>query len=431
MIAFHRTISSHRRAAVAVVAVVAAFMATSSDANCRAATAADSVSRYGAALYVNPGTIPAMDEYVSRWLKKSGTVGVGIELLRATLPSDSVVVASDFGYPTFALGLRYTFNGAVRMHRDPDASWGKAQEVDYDSHLGNTVTLYMHFVRPLLRTKHWEADYTLGLGLGYNSLYYNKKDDIDNELIGTGLSVYFNAGAHVTWYPAKQWGVRVGAELVHHSNGALDRPNKGTNAIGPSVALVYAPYRSALVGAPRLRQPFEGYWYAEISVGVGAKTLMEEWNLTQFRTDPGDDDYRTEHFHLYTAYSLQCDVMRRYARRWASGIAIDVFYGTYYKRVREIDRADGYALRHSPWSLGIAVKHEVYYGRWSVPMELGYYLYRHMGHNASEIETPYYERIGVRYSIPSLAGISVGVQLCAHALKANFTELCVGIPVRL
>lgn len=40
--------------------------------------------------------------------------------------------------------------------------------------------------------------------------------------------------------------------------------------------------------------------------------------------------------------------MRRYARRWATGVGADVFYGTYASRVAEIDEKDGLTVRHSP-----------------------------------------------------------------------------------
>ena len=387
---------------------------------------------WGVAVLANPGQVLAIDEYVQKWLKHKSTVSIGAELNYAFLPTDSNAFAADFGHPTLAIGLRYAFNGAVRMHRDPDPDWGLAEEVDYDSHLGNTLSLYGLFMRPLHRSRHWEADYALGVGLGYSSLIYNTTDDIDNELIGSHLLVYFQAGLHLTYHPVPQWGIRAGVDFTHHSNGALTRPNKGTNALGPSLALLYTPYYRELTENHYKAPPLDRRkWYVDITAGVGAKALVEDWNETQFRTVPGTDGYRTDHFHLYMAYSLQLSAMYRYARRWASGIGVDLFYGDYAWRTEDIDEADGYSLEHSPWSLGIAAKHEVFFGRLSLPMEVGFYLYRHMGHTAEEIETPYYERIGLRYHFPSLAGLSIGLNIKAHALKADFTEVALALPIRL
>lgn len=396
--------------------------------------------RYGFAVYANPGRLVATDGYVSRWLKRRGTVGVGAELTYTSLPCDSSAYARDYGYPTFAFGVRYTFNGGVSMHREADEAWGQLQPVDYDSPLGDFVSLYAAFHRPLVRTRHWEADYTLGLGLAYTATAYNKDDDIDNELIGTHLNCYFNAGVHVTYHFVPQWGIKVGVDLVHHSNGALDRPNKGSNAVGPTVGVVYTPYYAAVAGTPatphRLFRPF---WYVDMTAGVGAKTLDEEWQTTQFGTSPDDADYRKEHFRLYAAYSLQAALMRRYARRWASGLGLDIFYGSYYSRVRDIVNADGGDEHLSPWSVAVAARHEVYYGRWSAPITVGYYLSRHMGSMAEATEKRYYERVGVKYNIPlhrrgdiyTGQTIAVGISLNAHAFKANFTELALSVPIRL
>lgn len=396
-------------------------------------------SRYGFAVYANPGRIVPTDDYVSSWLKKRGTAGIGAEMTYMSLPRDSFAYARDFGYPTFAFGVRYTFNGSVRMHRDEVSSWQQLETVDYDSHLGDFISLYAAFRRPLWRTRHWEADYTLGLGLAYATLAYNKEDDIDNELIGTYINCYFNAGVHVTYHVVPQWGIRVGVDLVHHSNGTLDRPNRGVNAVGPTVGIVYTPYYAEVTEAPRTaHKPFSPFWYVDMTAGVGAKTLDEEWQLTQFKTASDEADYRTEHFRLYAAYSLQAAVMRRYARRWGSGLGVDVFYGSYYSRVREIVNADGGAEHLSPWSVAVAARHEVFYGRWSAPMAVGYYVFRHMGSWAEGMEKRYYERVGIKYNIPlhhrsdvySGQWIAVGINLCAHAFKANFTELTLSVPLR-
>ena len=62
---------------------------------------------------------------------------------------------------------------------------------------------------------------------------------------------------------------------------------------------------------------------------------------------------------------------------------------------------------------------------------IGYYLFRHMGHGARELEKPYYERIGLHYLLPGLGGVSLGFSINAHATKADFTELQLSVPVRL
>ena len=210
------------------------------------------------------------------------------------------------------------------------------------------------------------------------------------------------------------------------------------NIVGPVVGLRYMPYWKELQNNKEMgsKEAFQKRFYANFTLGVGGKTLNEDWQLTQFQTPPDSPDYRTGRFRFYMAYSAQADIMYRYARRWASGIGADLFYGTYADRVRDIETIQNstFKIQHSkvsPWSFGLALKHQVFYRNLSVTMSLGYYLYRQMGRNAKEIEQPYYERIGIHYTIPSLRNLTVGFNIKAHLTKADLTELVVSYPVDL
>lgn len=404
--------------------------------------------RYSYELKVAPGKVLATDQYVKKWLKEKNTWSLAAELHYTPQPEDNDEFAKDYNYPTFSLGLRYSFNHGTTMHREADPAWGKLVPVDYDSQLGNVVTLYGTFSRPLYRNRHWEFSYFLGTGVGYSHKKYNRTDQIDNELIGSHLNIYFTAGAFAVYRICREWGIKGGIDFSHHSNGALHRPNKGTNYFGPFIGVVYygegsssssSSSNSSNASKSSPSHPsalsdqagFSPYWFAELSAGIGAKTLLEDWQRTQFQTEPGDPDYRTEHFKMYAAYSLQVDVLYRYARRWASGLGVDLFYGSYSNHVKELDAADGYVDKHSPWSVGIAAKHEVFYRNLSVRMGIGYYLFRRMGHSAKEVEKPYYERIGVHYAFPKLNGLSIGFNVNAHLTKADFTEIQISYPIKL
>lgn len=393
----------------------------------------DTFTRYGFSVNVNPGNEVKMDKYQKKWMKKTRNFSFGAELHYSALPQDSDAFAADYGYPLLTLGVKYSLNHGVVMHRLPDPDWGEAKEVDYDSKMGNTISLYGAFSRPFFRQKHWETDYTFYYGVGYSHRKYDPYHNIDNELIGSRWLIFFGMGLHATYHFAKNWGIRAGVEYWHLSNGALNRPNKGANFIGPSLAVVYQPYYepTTTTQAGRYNPPFEKYWYANVTLGIGAKTLHEDWQLTQFQTPEGSEDYRTDKFKCYAAYSLQADIMYRYARRWASGIGIDLFYGTYFKRVKELDQAAGRDLTHSPWSVGIAAKHEIFYHNFSMPVSLGFYLYRKMGENAKAVEKPFYERIGLHYTFPKLQNLKVGINIKAHLTKADLTELVVTYPINI
>lgn len=392
----------------------------------------DSTHHVGFSLSAMPAQLIVMDSWQRKWQRNKQSFSLAAEVNYSATPNDSNAFASDYNYPIFGFGMKFSRND-VTMHRSPDPAWGMAQEVDYDSRLGNLTTAYATFTRPLNRNRHWMFDYMLGAGISWGNHKYNNPDNIDNELTGSRFLVYFTGGAHATYRFARDWGVSAGVEFFHHSNGALNRPNKGANFAGPMVALRYMPYYSSVDDRQTniIRKPFEKRLYANITLGIGGKTLNEDWQLTQFHTHPDSADYRTNRFHFYTAYSAQADLMYRYARRWASGVGADLFYGTYADRVEAIDQQAGNDVKHSPWSVGLAFKHHVYYQNWSAAMSVGYYLYRYMGVNAKEIEKPYYERIGIHYSFPTLRGLTIGFNIKAHLTKADLTEFIVSYPIEL
>ena len=393
----------------------------------------DSIRHWGFTVSVMKSEIIALDKNQRKYLKEKENGSVELELNHINLPSDYDSYAKDYNYPSLSIGLRYTMNNRVRFHRTPDLAWDKIEEVPYDSRLGNTLSLYGIFQRAIHRNKHWETSYSLSGGVGYTNKWYNKDNNIDNDFIGTPILIYFGAGIHQTYRFAREWGVRASIEFVHHSNGALYRPNKGSNSIGPSVGIVYYPYYETFIRKHDSFQsaPFKKFLYLDLTAGIGAKTLVEDWQITQFRTPKTDPNYRTGDFKRYATYSLQANLMYRYARRWASGIGIDAFYNTYAPHIEQLERKEGNIIDCKPWSFGIAGKHETFFHNLSVNVALGTYLYRRMGSIDRELGGRIYERIGVNYSFPSLNGLKLGINVKAHTTKADFTELVITYPFRL
>jgi len=390
-----------------------------------------SIAKMGIEFRYIPAQTLTLDKEPRIWTKTKETHSWAAQI---NVTPTKNAYAHDYNYPTFSFGLRYHLNHGTTMHRDDP--WGEAQPVNYTSKLGNFLTLYGTFNRPLYRNKHWQWGYYLGTGIAYTSLKYNQKNDIDNEYIGSHLNIYFNAGLYGQVKIAKEWSVKGGLDFAHHSNGAMARPNKGANYFGPFVGLVYEPQQATSPIAKRnteATQPFQKYWFTEFTLGLGGKTLLEEWLQTQFNTPQGQPDYRKEHFTYYGAYSFHTHLLYRYARRWASGVGVGLFYGEYAHRIARMDKENGHTdEKHSPWSASIEARHEVYYGNVSVRLTLGYYLYRHMGYSANHgLEYPYHEQVGVFYSFPKLKGLTLGFSVNAHATKADFTELQLSIPVRL
>ncbi len=379
-------------------------------------------------LGASAGSIIVADKYEKMWITGKPMKTYQVALRYRTLPSDSDGFAHDYNYPEWALTLMLGDYSGVKMHKTASPQWGLADEVGYTSDMGHLWALYASFSRPLWRTERWELGYTLDAGGAYSLKPYDKEANVDNELVGSRPLIYFGASLYAAYRLSSQWRLRADLGFRHVSNGALDRPNKGANSFSPNVSLIYdlSPYEKRRWESNRWTAAYRKRWYGSLTLNVGGKALLEEWLLTQFNTPSASPQYRTSHFRIYVAYGLQADVMYRYARRWATGGGIDVFYGTYSKRVREIDEAKGVDIKHSPWSVGLAVKHEAFYGRLSMYVSLGVYLYRQMGATAREDETPYYERVGIKYHFPKWHGFFVGAGIKAHRTKADLAEVTAG-----
>ena len=99
----------------------------------------DSIQHWGATLSVMKSKVIALDKNQRKYLKEGGNSSIALEFNHVYLPSDHNSFARDFNYPSLSIGLRYTMNGNVRFHRTTYFAWGKAEEVPYDYHLGNTL----------------------------------------------------------------------------------------------------------------------------------------------------------------------------------------------------------------------------------------------------------------------------------------------------
>lgn len=393
-----------------------------------------------------PLRVLKFDQYVKRWQKSSKAYRLSVEFTQHA-PSGRLISGGDsadinvfrqqlidYNHPSLTFSLAYNFNHAIRMHKEKDPSWGQLEPVDYVSRLGDAIALYGRFNRPLWRSRHLEWNYYLGTGMAYALTHYNNRDAIDDEFIGSHLNIFFTVGTYAKLALSRDLAVKLGIDFSHYSNGAMARPNKGVNYLAPFVGLAMR------TGGNKNTKPttactdyrFSPYWFMEFSLGVGGKTLLEDWQHYQFGTPPSSPDYRKNHYTFYGAYSLQADLLYRYAPRWASGLGFDLFYGDYADRVAKIDKAQGHPDEpHSPWSVGIALKHETFFGRFSVRVGLGYYFFRQMGVNAKVWEQKYYERVGLHYAFPSLGGLAIGFNVNAHKTRADFTELQISLPMVL
>lgn len=216
--------------------------------------------------------------------------------------------ASDYNYPAFTFGLLIADFNKVRLRYNPSG----LRPIDYDSRCGTSFVAYASIRRAFFRTRSgWSADYTFANGVGYNTHIYNRFTNVDNILLGSRLSVYFNV-AFALNYRYRQCEFFIGPEFRHLSNGGVIRPNKGINELGIGTGVRYylQPYDS--IPLKRLYQPFkEKGMSLNIAYSSGIRASQGEWlydannyiwkdnNVENVKY--GKDGYRMCYYHVLSA----------------------------------------------------------------------------------------------------------------------------------
>ncbi len=361
-------------------------------------------------------------------LKEQNAQSFWLGYVYQTHAKENCSYASDFNYPTLTFGLSVSDLNKVTLRYDPHGT----RPIDYDSRCGTSYVLYGSFRRAFFRTRlGWSADYRFTNGIGYNTRIYNRYTNVDNLMLGSRLSVYFDI-AFALNYRYRQCEFFVGPEFRHLSNGGTVRPNKGINkaSIGGGMRYYLQPYDS--LSFERIRTPFEEKGlYFNIAYASGFRGSQGEWlydanNYLWGRNDADGVKYGKDGYTLCYYHLVSTDLMYRYARRYASGIGLDVLYEPYNLTIET--QKKGERPDEVKWSLGLAAKHEVFFRRFSMQMAIGYYLSRPFNeYSYTDEEYPFYERIGLRYNVPTPENcISVGYNIYAHLTKAYGTEVVIG-----
>ncbi len=216
-------------------------------------------------------------------VKKSGGAQYSLFVNSQANPLDTAISVYDrvFGFPTLEAGVQLLDYGSTRLHTG---------DTPYNSSVGCVWNAYIGFRRDIYRNRKWSFGYALENGLAYCSRPYEKADNVDNDLIGQHLSMYFGFGLYASYRIVPEVEVSIGSEYKHVSNGATDRPNKGANSIGlvararcdlnrpaSDKGLTYTQ-RLACLRAFR-REKFSPYLYLDVNSSVGFRTMYEEWLL--------------------------------------------------------------------------------------------------------------------------------------------------------
>lgn len=303
-------------------------------------------------------------------------------------------------YPSLQVGLQLDDFSNLDIYRP---------ETPYRSRIGRMATLYGGIQIPLLRAGRFTLGTDLQNGLAYCPHPFDENDNVDNEIIGSTLSIYVNLGFYLRYRLSSHWSASAGVDFKHFSNGTLDRPNIGINALGGTLSVDYNISPQAESAPRRVAFEKEGRrgFYVEAMAGLGMKALFDGFSVNH-----------SKHNAIYGFPTVMIAPMYRYHLLHASGIGIDYTYSDYVYTVRLYDQILGHpAPRYSPHVAGITLRHEIFYRHFSLSCGVGTYLCRHLG-RLSDDESRIYQTVSLRYSFPFTSDrLFLGYNVKAHRFQ--------------
>ena len=349
-----------------------------------------------------PGFLPAA---FSQSTSNTYTVGANIYQGVVLTPSEEVARFAQtrpVGVEVFINKNTYGYDYWDYRYHCPDIGFSLLYTDYLNPVLGKSIggTLYMDI--PIFRFRRAKVTVGLGTGLGYHTRPFHPPIEAGNVLLGTPITLTMRSQLSYTRRLSEHWRATLSAKLVHYSNAAYSRPNRGVNMpmvnLGVSRLLSHeepAYAQASEVGDPASYRRISYY----LGMSTGLKTLENQGPRYGF-------------FNLHAYATLRFSVI--------SGLTagLDAFLDNATRHyIRQRFTRDYPDYRR----LGLAVGHELFYHRVSVLAQLGVYLYRpYQG-----LYQPLYQRIGLRYA---LADYLLGnFTLKVHGGRAELLELGVGI----
>ena len=352
-----------------------------------------------------PGVVCFVSSAFSQAPKKyTYTIGANAYQAIVLTPSAAVsqfVGTQPLGFEVFIHKNTYGYTYWEHRYKCPDIGFSLTYTDYLNPVLGESLggTFYMNV--PIVRFRSSELTVGLGTGLGYHTRPYRPPIEAGNILLGTPLTLTMRSQLNYTYKFSPYWHASLSAKLVHYSNAAYSKPNRGVNMPMMNVGISRLIGRElpayadpAVVTDP---EPYQRISYY-LGMSTGVKTLESQGGRHSF-----------VNLHAYTTLRFSA----------ISGLTagLDAFLDNATRQhIRQKYTNDRPDYRR----LGLAVGHELFYDRLSVLTQLGVYLYRPY----RDLYLPVYQRIGLRYAFTKhLLG---NFTLKVHGGRAELAEFGLG-----
>jgi len=266
--------------------------------------------------------------------------------------------------------------------------------------IGTPIALYGFFNAPFKRWNNLTFNYELGFGATFNWKSFNPITNQYNIAIGAGQSFFIDVGLNIAYSLNKRIDMDAGFSFTHFSNGALKKPNKGINTIGPKISLKYNLHdRPVFLKNKFTNYASENEWL--ISVFGGLKNVI--FDNTNIDIIEKYEGLNFPVFGVSTVFNKQVN----YKSKLGIGMSFS-YNGTLDAQVavenNQLEKVE------SPFSnkiqMSIYPSYELIIHNVSLILQPSFYLYR----KKLKKQTPiFHQRIGIKYHFSNnfFAGITL------------------------
>jgi hypothetical protein len=278
-----------------------------------------------------------------------------------------------------------------------------------DSVYGRGYSIYPTIQYQLTQKKAWSWTYRMGLGAGYLSKKFERYNTWDtlNNMIGSGLNIYFMAATDLRYTINSHWDIQAGLQFAHFSNAATLKPNLGINSYGFHLGVRFFPFaedKRVVIGKDAVPQLLDNkkVWNLRLAYAIN-------------QSGSGDGP-------LYGVYHASFMRSKYYRHKNKVFGGIDI---TYHKRIyaflRNNEIYPGAEKVHS-YNSSIFVGNTFLFGKIGFQLQTGVYI-----KNAYLHDEPWYQKFGFEYYIMQhpkgfLKELAVSGLVKTHINKAELLE---------
>ena len=289
---------------------------------------------------------------------------------------------SFFNYPEYGISYTYMDIGSL-------------------NYLGMAHCLLPYFNFRFFNNRNiFNVEFHLGIGGAYVEKVYDAQKNPDNHAVSTHFNGALNGKLNVSLKISKNWSLFVGTGLLHLSNGAYEKPNKGVNILSffSGISHSFGRENTFISQSNKINEKNKN-WDCSVYLMGGIKEI----------NPIGGSKYLVGDFNL--------EVTKKHLQYTRFGLSLDITHDkSDYDNI--IFQSMPAVERIKTTRLGVSGGYEILFGELSLDLFLGTYIYEPNLHGRI------YQRTSLRYPISDRAKVSLSLR--NHKGKADFIGLGLG-----